>query len=101
MDSTLNLTDSSVSINDPPGKKQEFSFVEKLLRIKKSVTVEPLLGCYIIPAVLSSMAMQNLSLELACRVNLGYDDETCANLISNTQKSGNFLFFFWFNLKVH
>lgn len=42
-----------------------------------NITVEPMLACYIIPSVFASLATQNLNLEKACRVNLGYTDEVC------------------------
>lgn len=43
----------------------------------ENITVEPMLACYIIPSVLASLATQNLNLEKACRVNLGYSKELC------------------------
>ncbi|VEN41979.1 unnamed protein product [Callosobruchus maculatus] len=43
----------------------------------ENITVEPMLACYIIPSVLASLATQNLNLEKACRVNLGYSPEVC------------------------
>lgn len=42
-----------------------------------NITVEPMLACYIIPSVFASLATQNLNLEKACRVNLGYTQELC------------------------
>ncbi|CAG9856338.1 unnamed protein product [Phyllotreta striolata] len=43
----------------------------------ENITVEPMLACYIVPSVLASLATQNLNLEKACRVNLGYSTEVC------------------------
>lgn len=45
--------------------------------LMENITVEPMLACYIIPSVLASLATQNLNLEKACRVNLGYSKEVC------------------------
>ncbi|XP_018572757.1 proton-coupled folate transporter-like [Anoplophora glabripennis] len=45
--------------------------------LMENITVEPMLACYIIPSVLASLATQNLNLEKACRVNLGYSREVC------------------------
>lgn len=42
-----------------------------------NITVEPVLACYIMPSVFASLATQNLNLEKACRVNLGYTKEVC------------------------
>lgn len=47
---------------------------------RSHVTVEPMLACYIMPSVLASLATQNLNLEKACRVNLGYSEEVCDRL---------------------
>ncbi|CAH2266094.1 solute carrier family 46 member 3-like [Pararge aegeria] len=41
------------------------------------ITVEPILACYVMPSVLSALATQNLYLEKACRVNLGFGDQVC------------------------
>ncbi|XP_069675479.1 probable peptidoglycan muropeptide transporter SLC46 [Periplaneta americana] len=45
--------------------------------IMGNITVEPMLAFYIIPCVLAMLATQNLNLEKACRVNLGYSKEVC------------------------
>ncbi|KAJ1519546.1 hypothetical protein ONE63_004825 [Megalurothrips usitatus] len=50
---------------------------EKAGYIRDNITVEPMLAMYTIPSVLASLATQNLNLEKACRVNLGYSDEVC------------------------
>ena len=51
--------------------KQKWNF------FTSSITVEPMVACYIMPSVLASLATQNLNLEKACRVNLEYSDEVC------------------------
>ncbi|KAI9582320.1 tetracycline resistance protein, class A [Glossina fuscipes] len=50
---------------------------KKLFRIIENITVEPIVGAYIMPSVLSNLATQNLNLEKACRVNMNYDEEIC------------------------
>ena len=55
---------------------------EKRQYIMGSITVEPMLACYVMPCVLAMLATQNLNLEKACRVNLRYDDEVCDALTS-------------------
>ncbi|XP_032684200.1 solute carrier family 46 member 3-like [Odontomachus brunneus] len=54
--------------------RQKWSF------LTSNITVEPMVACYVIPSVLSSLAVQNLILEKACRVNLAYPDEVCSAL---------------------
>lgn len=54
--------------------RQKWSF------LTSNITVEPMVACYVIPCVLSQLAVQNLILEKACRVNLGYTDEVCSAL---------------------
>lgn len=54
--------------------RQKWSF------LTSNITVEPMVACYVIPSVLSSLAVQNLILEKACRVNLAYSDEVCSAL---------------------
>lgn len=46
-----------------------------------SITVEPLLAFYIISMFLTILITQNLSLDKACRVNLGFDEAICDALI--------------------
>ncbi|KAL4704080.1 hypothetical protein ACJJTC_004426 [Scirpophaga incertulas] len=62
--------------NDNEDKKK-VTLIERLKIIKKNVTVEPIMACYVMPSVLSSLAVQNLNLEKACRVNLNYSSEIC------------------------
>lgn len=61
---------------------------EKIKLIKENVTVEPIMACYIMPSVLASLAIQNLNLEKACRVNLNYSDEICTAL--NLRETENY-----------
>lgn len=60
---------------EKPGPPKSFCSKAKL--IFSNITVEPILVCYVWPSVMSSLAMQNLNLEKACRVNLGYADDVC------------------------
>lgn len=61
---------------------------EKLMQIRANITVEPIIACYIMSNVFSGLAVQNLNLEKACRVNLGYDDEVCLAL--NRRQTENY-----------
>lgn len=53
------------------------TFCQKTKWIFTNITVEPIMVCYVLPSVMASLAVQNLSLEKACRVNLGFSDATC------------------------
>ncbi|XP_070490268.1 lysosomal proton-coupled steroid conjugate and bile acid symporter SLC46A3-like [Chironomus tepperi] len=70
-----------MSISTGKDEKQklwkEMNFKEKCKHIRNSITIEPMLACYIMPSVLAGLATQNLNLEKACRVNLNYSDEIC------------------------
>lgn len=66
--------------------KKKMSFREKLKYIFSNITVEPIVICYVMPSVLSSLATQNINLEKACRVNLNYGNEIC-DALSNRQTS--------------
>ncbi|KAE8749045.1 hypothetical protein FOCC_FOCC004212 [Frankliniella occidentalis] len=68
----------------------KLSLSEKTAYIRKNITVEPMLAMYTIPSVLSSLATQNLSLEKACRVNLGYSDDICDAL--TRRETANYTF---------
>lgn len=59
---------------------QDMSFWEKLRYVKSNVTVEPVLALFVMPSVLAMLATQNLNLEKACRVNLGFGDAVCNDL---------------------
>ncbi|XP_075230658.1 putative peptidoglycan muropeptide transporter SLC46 isoform X2 [Lycorma delicatula] len=65
----------------------DLKIMEKLRFLRRNVTVEPMLVCYIIPSVLSSLATQNLNLEKACRVNLAFGDEICSSLEARNTKN--------------
>jgi MFS transporter, PCFT/HCP family, solute carrier family 46, member 3 len=56
---------------------KELDIFQKTRRMISMITVEPILACYVMPSVLSALATQNLYLEKACRVNLGFDHHIC------------------------
>ncbi|XP_015117913.1 proton-coupled folate transporter [Diachasma alloeum] len=71
---------SSSSPNENPINRKSMSIREKWNFLSSNITVEPMVACYIMPSVLASLATQNLNLEKACRVNLGYSDTVCSAL---------------------
>ncbi|KAJ8675098.1 hypothetical protein QAD02_010884 [Eretmocerus hayati] len=50
---------------------------QKLSHVFGNITVEPMVGLYIMPSVLASLATQNLNLEKSCKVNLAYPASVC------------------------
>uniref|UniRef100_A0A1A9WCM0 Major facilitator superfamily (MFS) profile domain-containing protein n=1 Tax=Glossina brevipalpis TaxID=37001 RepID=A0A1A9WCM0_9MUSC len=58
-------------------KDNPMAWRKKIFRIIENITVEPIVGAYIMPSVLSNLATQNLNLEKACRVNMNYNEEIC------------------------
>lgn len=63
---------------------KEMTWREKCRYFWDNITVEPVLACYIMPSVFASLATQNLNLEKACRVNLGYSTQVC-DALSNRE----------------
>lgn len=45
-------------------------------------TVEPYLLCYILPSVISALAVQKLNMEKACRVDLNFTEDVCSQAIA-------------------
>lgn len=48
------------------------------------ISVEPFVLCWVLPSCILIVAMENLNLEKACRVNLGLSEEICENMINKT-----------------
>ena len=53
------------------------TFDQKMQYIWNNITLEPLVLCFVMPSMLLMLGTQNLNLEKACRVNLGYNDTVC------------------------
>lgn len=74
---------ASPAVADKSGRAvtwKSMSIRQKWSFLTSNITVEPMVACYVIPSVLSGLAVQNLILEKACRVNLAYPDEVCSAL---------------------
>ncbi|XP_047986189.1 proton-coupled folate transporter-like [Leguminivora glycinivorella] len=63
-------------------QKQRKTLKEKIKYVKDNITVEPVVACFVVPGVLARLATQNLNLDKACRVNLGYGDVVCDSLLA-------------------
>lgn len=86
---TNNVSPEEQPLDEKPQEKEEFenkNFFAKLWELKSNITVEPILAGLIIPSMLARIAIQNLNLDKACRVKLGYNDSICDALI---EKKGN------------
>ncbi|KAM3961920.1 LOW QUALITY PROTEIN: putative peptidoglycan muropeptide transporter SLC46 [Aphomia sociella] len=59
---------------------QNMTLIEKIRYAKSNITVEPVLALFVMPSVLAMLATQNLNLDKACRVNLGFGDSICEDL---------------------
>nr|XP_034824587.1 proton-coupled folate transporter-like [Maniola hyperantus] len=53
---------------------------EKFQYVRSNITVEPVVGFFVFPSILSMLATQNLNLDKACRVNLQFGEAVCNNL---------------------
>lgn len=69
--------------NENGVRSTEMTVIEKVKNIFRNITVEPLRFFHAVPVFFSNLAIQNLILEKACRVNLKYSDEVCTALISS------------------
>ncbi|CAK1584524.1 unnamed protein product [Parnassius mnemosyne] len=56
-------------------------FIKDTWAIRRNITVEPYVLCYVLPSVLTGLAVQNLALEKSCLVNLQYDQHTCTHIM--------------------
>lgn len=50
----------------------------------KFVSVEPVMICWLLPTCFLYIAIENLALEKSCRVNFGYSDLVCDNMIDKS-----------------
>lgn len=71
---------TSGNVSEHPNGLKDMSLRQKYKNIIKSITVEPMLLCYVIPSTLNLLAIQNLNLDKACRVNMNYGDLICDTL---------------------
>ncbi|KAB0804816.1 hypothetical protein PPYR_01786 [Photinus pyralis] len=63
---------------------------EKLLHLKKIVTIEPLVCLLVLARIMSGPALTNLHFEKACKVNAKYNDTICEAILSGTYREQNF-----------
>lgn len=63
--------------DDKREMKRKRTFISTAKYIISHMTIEPVLVFYILPSMMITIAVQNLNLEKACRVNLGISVEHC------------------------
>ncbi|VVD00390.1 unnamed protein product [Leptidea sinapis] len=80
----------STKPDDPPDDWSRLNFFQRARKMMALITVEPILACFVMPSVLSSLATQNLYLEKACRVNLQFDHHICDALTK--RQTANYTF---------
>ncbi|KAJ6643888.1 Proton-coupled folate transporter [Pseudolycoriella hygida] len=61
----------------------------KCSKLKRYITVEPVTLAINVPYCLLVICLQNLTLEKACRVNLGYTDLVCDNMMNKAMNNIN------------
>lgn len=64
-------------INKKENFFKEMSLSNKCRYIYKHITLEPMVACFVLPSMLLMLGVQNLNLEKACSVNLGYNQTVC------------------------
>ncbi|XP_030760083.1 uncharacterized protein LOC115885344 [Sitophilus oryzae] len=67
--------------------KSRKTLKEIIKRMKDVITVEPLVACYQMALFLSKPALDNLEFEKSCRVNLGFNDTVCDNILSGNHEN--------------
>lgn len=58
-------------------KRFDMKIRKRVNYLLQNITVEPMMAFYILPSVISALAVQNLILLKACRVNLQYSETVC------------------------
>lgn len=81
--STLEIGSPQSNVMEPKiHKSTQFTKIKQIL---SNITVEPILLLYVTPRMLYSLTNDNLNLEKACYVNLGYNESIChAMMLRNT-----------------
>lgn len=56
------------------------TLMKKIKNLFNFITIEPFLLSYILPSIISALAVQKINMEKACRSDLGYSEDIC-NLV--------------------
>lgn len=60
------------------------SFKATFMTIKKAVTIEPIMCLYLVNLTIRDLVLNNLLLEMSCRVNQSYNETVCQAIITST-----------------
>lgn len=83
MSSTPDLVTSSVAeLTENKNETMYQRVKKKLTHIREVITVEPIIGSYIMASILCAPMLVNLEFEKSCRVNLNLNDTVCENILS-------------------
>lgn len=79
--SVNDLTDSNIHLTKgsrrQTWRENSKSILKSIKNVLRETTVEPCLFIYMLCTAISSLAVQNMHLEKACRVNFNYSDDVC------------------------
>lgn len=67
--------------------QEKIPFFTKVKFLLSNITIEPTLVLYIMPSTMIILAVQNLNMEKACRVNLKIPIENCDALTNGNESS--------------
>ncbi|XP_023012212.1 lysosomal proton-coupled steroid conjugate and bile acid symporter SLC46A3 [Leptinotarsa decemlineata] len=89
MASTAELVTESVADLTKKDEKRfgQMDFTEKMSYVQEVITVEPLIGAYVMAATLCGPTLYNLEFEKACRVNLEMNDTVCEAILSGQHEN--------------
>lgn len=68
-------------------KTTSLMIYHKLVSLKNTITVEPLVAFYQMGLILTRPAMDNLELEKACKVDLNYSDNICDSILEGNHSN--------------
>lgn len=62
-------------------QEPKLNYFQKIWRYRKYLVVEPFFFFYAAATYLNTIALRNFPLEKACRINLGYNVDTCLAML--------------------
>lgn len=73
-----NVRNREINTNEPVTIKK------KIKNLLSFITIEPFLLSYILPSIISALAVQKINMEKACRADLSYSEDICNLVISGS-----------------
>lgn len=78
----MEVNESDGTNTDKIKDSKSVTFLERIKMLLNFFTVEPFLLCYILPSVISALAVQKLNMEKACRVDLNFTEDVCSRAVA-------------------